>query len=104
MIDHGTEDDIISIMEDDLYMYNKILYPWHIKQIEAMQETPLVLSQLSILTDSEIEDGSVTSLHLSNDYYCTNSGSAGRCSQSNATSSQHSHASNTPTNSNDDTS
>ena len=103
MIDHGTEDDVISIMEDDLYMYNEILYPWHTKHIDAMQETPLVLSQLSILTDSEFEGGSVTSLQLSNDYYRTNSGSAGRCSQSNATTSQHSHTSNTPTNSNDDT-
>lgn len=103
MIDSGKEDDVTSITEDDLYMYNKIVYPWHIKDTETMLETPLVLSQLSLLTDSEFEDGSVNSLHLSNDYYRTNSGSAGRCSQSNATSSQRSHASSTPTNSNDGT-
>ena len=104
MIDHGNEDDVVSITEDDLYMYNKIVYPWHIKcTSETMLETPLVLSQLSLLTDSEFKDGSVCSLNLSNDYYRTNSGSAGRCSQSNATSSQHSHTSSTPTNSNDDT-
>lgn len=70
MIDHGREDDFISITEDDLYMYNKILYP----RQEHQTETLLALSQLSILTDSESDDGSV---RLSNDYYCTNSGSAG---------------------------
>jgi len=84
-------------------MYNKILYPWNIKRAETLQQTPLVLSQLSIFrADSDIEDGSVISLQLSNDYYCTNSGSAGRCSQSNPASSQQSHTSNTPVSSNDD--
>ena len=84
-------------------MYNKILHPCRTTQTESIDETSLVLSQLSILTDSESRDGSGTSLNLSNDYYCTNSDRADICSQSNATSSQHSNACNTPTNSDDDT-
>ena len=85
MIDCGSEDEAVSIIEDDLYMYNKIL---HNQQRDILQQTtPLALSQLSILTDSDSDDSS--SVRLSSDYYCANSGSAGRCLQSNTSNSQH---------------
>ena len=67
-------------------MYNKILYPWQKQQAEILQQpTPLTLSQLSILTESDTDDGSV---RLSNDYYCAKNGSAGDCLKSNTSSSQ----------------
>ena len=84
MVDHRSEDEAVSITEDDLYIYNKIL---HCQQTETLQQsTPLALSQLSILIDSDTDDGSV---HLSSDYYCTNSGSAGRHLKSNTSNSEH---------------
>ena len=84
MVDHRSEDEAVSITEDDLYIYNKIL---HGQQTETLQQsTPLALSQLSILLDSDTDDGSV---RLSSDYYCTNSGSAGCHLQSNTSNSQH---------------
>lgn len=63
-------------MEDDLYMYNKILNPSH-KEAEAMQPTPLALSQLSILTSSDNTDDNA-SIRLSSDYYCSNNDSTDR--------------------------
>lgn len=86
MIDYGSEGEAVSITEDDLYMYNKILYSQQRGTLQQ-QSTPLALSQLSILTNSDTDDSS--SVRLSSDYYCTNSGSAGRCLQSNPSNSQH---------------
>lgn len=89
----------MSITEDDLYMYNEILYSRH-KETEIMEHTPLDLSHLSLSSDSEIDDGSV---NLSfNNHYCSNNGSAGHCSQSNTSRSQcTSCISSTPTPTND---
>ena len=92
--DHSTEEDIMSITEDDIYMYNMIFHPCH---IETMQETSFVSS---LLSESDTEDGSGITLRFSNDYYCTNNS---RCSQSSAISSQHSQTSNTLANCNNDT-
>ena len=75
----GREDEIRSITEDDLYMYNVILYSQKETMTQQQIMTSLHLSHLSLLTDSEIDDGSV---HLSNDYYCSNIGSAGNYSES----------------------
>ena len=85
LTDHSTEEDIMSIMEDDTYMYNMIFHPC---PIEKMQE------KSGLLSDSDTEDGSGASLRFSNDYYCTN---ISRCSQSSTISSQHSQTSNTCT-------
>ena len=89
LTDHSTEEDIMSITEDDIYMYNMIFHPCHAQDTEATQETPFMLS------DTDTEDGSGITLRFSNDYYCANSS---RCSQSSAISSQHSQTSNTLTN------
>lgn len=102
MIDYGKEDDVRSITEDDLYMYNKILYSWN-AQTKALllqqQQTPLDLSHLSLLTDSEMDDGSV---HLSNDHYCSNIGSGGHYSESQTNTSHTSRISSILTESDDD--
>ena len=91
LTDHSTEEDIMSITEDDIYMYNMIFNPCRVQHTEIMQETSFMLS------DTDTEDGSGITLRFSNDYYCTNSS---RCSQSSAISSQ---TSITFTNCNDDT-
>ena len=79
LTDHGTEEDIMSIIEDDIYMYNMIFHPCSAQHTETTQETPFILS------DTDTEDDSGISLRFSNDYYCTNSS---HCSQSSAISSQ----------------
>jgi len=96
VIDYHGREDIISITEDCLYMYNEILYSRH----KETEHTPLDLSQLSLSTDSDIDDGSVN-LSINNHYF-SNNGSAGHCSQSN-TSRSHctSFISSTPTPTND---
>ena len=84
LTDHSTEEDIMSITEDDIYMYNMIFHPCRVQDTKTTQETPFILS------DTDTEDGSGITLRFSNDYYCANSSC---CSQSSAISSQHSQTS-----------
>ena len=48
LIDHSTEEDIMSITEDDIYMYNMIFHPCHAQDAETTQETPLILYYLTL--------------------------------------------------------
>lgn len=105
MVDHGRADDVISITEDDLYMYNEILHSRHKHSEMMLQHTqpPLNLSHFSLLT-ADSEDDADGSVCLVNDHYCSNNGSAGHSSQPNTDSSQRtSCVSGTPTPTNDDT-